>query len=299
MKTMAILATVMMCLCSAALAADAPPVVLLWPNGAPHSEGKTADENVKITNGERVVTGVNKPSVTVFLPEKSKATGVGVMIAPGGGHYQLSYDSEGCFIGQWLADRGIAGFVLTNRLSREAGSTYTMDDELADTQRAMRLVQSRAGEWDVTPSKLGIIGFSAGGELVNLLVEKNDPGNPAATDPIDRFTCKPAFQGLMYPGNSKAIVPTKDSPPAFLLCGAKDRPDISQGLASVYLLFVQANVPVELHIYANTAHGFGYRPRSTTASNEWPWRFQEWLATTGFLKKTDLAIQPSSRPSAQ
>jgi endo-1,4-beta-xylanase len=286
-------------LATVSFAADAPPVVLLWPGGAPHAEGKTADDTVKLTNGERVVTGVNKPSLTVFIPEKNKATGVGVLIAPGGGHYQLSYDSEGCFIGQWLAERGIAGFVLEYRLSREAGSTYTMDDEIGDTQRAMRLVRSRAAEWTVDPAKLGIIGFSAGGELVNDLVQKNDEGNAAATDPIDRFGCKPMFQGLMYPGNSKAIAPTKDSPPAFLLCGANDRPDISQGLASVYLLFKAANVPVELHIYAGTAHGFGYRPRSTTASNEWPWRFQEWLVTTKLLKPSQLMGAPpaTTRPA--
>jgi len=285
---------------NAASAADAPPVILLWPGGAPHSEGKTADENVKVgPTGERVVTGVNKPSLTLFIPDKSIATGVGVLIAPGGGHYQLSYDSEGCYIGQWLAERGIAGFVLTNRLAREKGSTYTIDgDEVPDTQRAMRLIRSRAAEWTVDPAKLGIIGFSAGGELVNLLVQKNDDGNPSAADPIDRFGCKPAFQGLMYPGNSKAIVPTKDSPPAFLLCGAKDRPDISEGLRNIYLLFKRANVPVELHIYANTGHGFGYRPRSTAASNEWPWRFQEWLATVGFLKKTELMGPPWTMPKA-
>jgi endo-1,4-beta-xylanase len=241
-------------------------------------------------NGERVVTGVNKPNLTVFIPDKSIATGVGVLIAPGGGHYKLSYDSEGCSIGQWLAQRGIAGFVLTYRLAREAGSTYTLDDELADTQRAMRLVRSYAAEWTVDPKRLGIIGFSAGGELVNMLVQKSDDGNAAATDPIDAFGCKPAFQGLMYPGNAKAIAPTKDSPPAFLLCGANDRPDISEGLPNVYLLFKHAGVPVELHIYAGTGHGFGYRPRSTAPANEWPARFQEWLAATGFLKKSDLAL---------
>jgi endo-1,4-beta-xylanase len=92
----------------------------------------------------------------------------------------------------------------------------------------------------------------------------------------------------MYPGNSKAIVPTKDSPPAFLLCGANDRADIAEGLPGVYLLFKQAGVPVELHIYAGTGHGFGYRPRSAAAANEWPWRFQEWLVTTGFLKRSAL-----------
>jgi endo-1,4-beta-xylanase len=300
MKLIAFVSASLIFLTTAAFAADAPPVILLWPGGAPHSEGKTADEHIATARGERVVTAVNKPSVTIFIPDKAKATGVGVLIAPGGGHYQLSYDSEGCFIGQWLAERGIAGFVLTNRLSREAGSTYTMDDENADTKRAMRLIRSRAAEWTVDSAKLGIIGFSAGGELVNQLVLKNDAGDPAAPDPIDRFSCKPSFQGLMYPGNSKAIIPTKDSPPAFLLCGANDRPDISEGMPAVYLRFKAAGVPVELHIYAGTAHGFGYRPRSTAASNEWPWRFQEWLVTAGFLKRSALAIgQPTTQPIGQ
>ena len=299
MKLSAIVSASVVFLASAAFAADAPPVVLLWPAGAPHSEGKTAEQNVKLANGERVLTGVNKPSLTIFLPEKSKATGVGVMIAPGGGHYQLSYDSEGCFIGQWLAERGIAGFVLTNRLAREAGSTYTLDDELADTQRAMRLIRSRAEEWTVDPNKVGMIGFSAGGELVNMLVQKHDDGDPAAADPIDKFSCKPAFQGLMYPGNSKAVAPTKDSPPAFLLCGANDRPDISEGLPAVYLKFKAAGVPAELHIYAGTGHGFGYRPRSSAASNEWPWRFQEWLVTSKFLKPTEIMGPPATHPAAR
>ncbi|HEY4329569.1 MAG TPA: alpha/beta hydrolase, partial [Phycisphaerae bacterium] len=181
------------------------------------------------------------------------------------------------------------------RLAREAGSTYTLDDELADTQRAMRLIQSHAKDWTLDPAKLGMIGFSAGGELVNMLVQKNDPGNPAAVDPIDRFGCKPAFQGLLYPGNSKAIVPAKDSPPAFLLCGANDRADISEALPTIYLAFKKEGVPVELHIYSGTGHGFGYRPKSTTASNEWPWRFQEWLVTTGFLKKAALIGPPPLR----
>jgi len=295
MKLPSLLAAALLLLSSAAFAAD-PPVILLWPNGAPHSEGKTADQVVKTTNGERVITGVNKPSITLFIPDKSKATGVGVLVAPGGGHYQLSYDSEGCFVGQWLADRGIAAFVLTNRLAREAGSTYTLDDELADTQRAMRLINSRAAEWTVDPKKLGMIGFSAGGELVTMLVAKNDPGDPKATDPIETFSCKPAFQGLLYPGNSKAITPTKDSPPAFLLCGANDRPDISEGLPAAYLKFKAAAVPAELHIYVATGHGFGYRPRSTAPSNQWPWRFQDWLAASGFLKKSALLGPPATAP---
>ena len=100
MPAIMVLVLAAMGICAMAQAADAPPVILLWPGGAPHSEGKTAEQNVKVgANGERVLTGVNKPSLTVFVPEKSKATGVGVLIAPGGGHYQLSYDSEGASSG--------------------------------------------------------------------------------------------------------------------------------------------------------------------------------------------------------
>ena len=92
---------------SKTVGADTPPAVLLWADGAPHTEGKTAEQVVKTSaSGERVVTGVNKPSLTLFIPEKSKATGIGVLIAPGGGHRQLSFDSEGCFVGQGLAERG-------------------------------------------------------------------------------------------------------------------------------------------------------------------------------------------------
>ena len=164
----------------------------------------------------------------------------------------------------------------------------------------MRLIRSRAEEWNVDPAKLGMIGFSAGGELVNMLVQKNDAGNPEATDPIDRFGCKPAFEGLMYPGTSQVHHADKRFAPGV---SAVRAPTIARILPkncpNVYLLFKKAGVPVELHIYAGTGHGFGYRPRSTAASNEWPWRFQEWLATTGFLKKAALVGPPPIRAVGQ
>src|SRR5262249_9841954 len=145
------------------LAAD-PQVVLLWPNGAPGSEGKTAEETVQITQpqGEHVIRSVHKPSITRYLPEKSKATGAAVVIAPGGGHNSLWMDHEGYNIARFLQERGVAGFVLKYRLAREKDSTYTIEGTaLSDTQRAIRLVRSRAAEWGVNPDRIGVMGFSA------------------------------------------------------------------------------------------------------------------------------------------
>ena len=281
-----------------AVAADAPPVVLLWPNGAPGSEGKTSPEKVVTDRtGERVITNVNFPSLTVFLPAKDKATGAGVIVAPGGGHYQLSFDSEGTYVAQWLADHGIAAFVLKNRLARQpptargatppagdTGPAYTVEkDEYNDIARAMRLVRSRATEWETDPARLGVMGFSAGGELAAMISMRYDDGKADDADPIERQGTKPAFQALCYPGNSKAVQPVKDSPPAFLLCGGADRPDISEGLPAMYLLFKKAGVPVDLHILAGVGHGFGLRASYKDSRAEWPNLFYSWLRDQKFL----------------
>ena len=195
-------------------------------------------------------------------------------------------DHEGYNVAPWLAERGIAAIILKYRLAREEGSTYSIEGHsLADAQRAIRLVRSRANEWHIDPARIGIMGFSAGGEVAALASRKFDEGSPAAPDPIDRVGSKPAFQALIYPGNSKSIAPDKDSPPAFLACGFDDRPDISEGLANVYLAFKRAGVPAELHIYSHTGHGFGFRPNNLSPAGAWLTRFQEWMAQSGFLRR--------------
>src|SRR5277367_4201596 len=187
-------------LCVFALVATAADqnVVLLWPNGAPGSEGKTGPEKVRMTpDGEHVISSVHQPSITVFLPSQETATGAAVVIAPGGGHVELWVDHEGYAVAKWLSDHGVAGFVLKYRLAREAGSTYTVEGtELDDIHRAIRLVRSRASEWGVDPARIGVMGFSAGGELAALASTRYDEGNADSTDPIDRESSKPAFQAL-------------------------------------------------------------------------------------------------------
>jgi acetyl esterase/lipase len=264
-------------------AADTP--IILWPAGAPGSEGKTEPQKVTTSpGGERTVTGVNAPSITPFLPARDKATGAAVLVIPGGGHSKLCVDHEGDNIARWLADHGIAAFVLYYRLAREPGSTYTIEgDALPDTQRAMRLIRSRAAEWGLDPQRVGSIGFSAGGELVALACMRPGEGKAEAADPIDRQNARPSFQGLIYPGRSGDVVPTKDAPPAFLACGEKDRQDIAEGLAEVYLRFKRAGASAELHVYSGVGHGFGFRAITKGPVAGWPERFYDWLGERGFL----------------
>jgi endo-1,4-beta-xylanase len=269
------------------LPANQPKEILLWPNGAPGSEGKSGPEAVRLAeNGERVVSNVHQPSITPYLPPKETATGAAVIIAPGGGHRELWTDHEGHNLARYLSARGVAAFVLKYRLAREANSTYTVDDHaLADMRRAVRLVRSRAGEWNVSTSRVGVMGFSAGGELAALASMSFDGGNKEAADAVERASSKPDFQALIYPGSSRRFAPTKDSPPVFIVCGYGDRPDISQGMAEVYLKFKQVGVPAELHIYASAGHGFGVRDKNTKSFGKWPARFEEWLGDLGFLQK--------------
>jgi dienelactone hydrolase len=269
------------------LAAQPAKEILLWPQGAPGSEGKTGDEAVRVTpEGEHVVSNVHKPSLTPYLPAKDKATGAAVIVAPGGGHRELWMDHEGHNFAKWLSSRGIAAFVLKYRLAREPNSTYKIEEHgFWDTQRAVRLVRSRAAEWGINPARVGVAGFSAGGEVAALVAMRNDAGKQDAADIIERESSRPDFQAMIYPGTSGKIIPTKDSPPIFLLAGYKDRPDISRGLAEVYLRFKDLNIPAELHLYATAGHGFGVRERNKSAVGTWPARFEEWLSELGMLKK--------------
>jgi endo-1,4-beta-xylanase len=188
-------------------------------------------------------------------------------------------------LAQWFADQGIAAFVLRYRLAREEGSEYTVDDHaMADTRRAIRTVRSRALEWKIQPDRIGILGFSAGGELAALSAMDSDQGNPDNNDPIERVSSRPDFQVLIYPGSSHRFKVQKGMPPAFIALRAKDREDISLGMAKLYLEYKQASVPCELHIYSNAGHGFGYRPEATPAAAKWPLRLKEWLVDSKLLE---------------
>jgi len=272
---------------AAILAAQNAKEVPLWPNGAPGSEDKTAPEAVRLSPaGERVVSSVHRPSLTPYLPSKETATGAAVVIAPGGGHRELWTDHEGHNIARWLSEHGVAGFVLKYRLAREKDSGYTVEGHaLADTQRAIRLVRSRAAEWGIDKERVGVMGFSAGGELAALASSRYDITGSAATDAVDGESLKPAFQALIYPAIPRDMKVSKETPPAFLVCGENDRQNISQGLPELYLALKKAGASAELHVYSGVGHGFGARATTKGPVAGWPGRFHEWLDARGLLKR--------------
>jgi endo-1,4-beta-xylanase len=277
--------TALLCLLLPAIA-NAQQEIRLWPHDAPGSEGKTGKEKMRLYEGDQVLSNIHHPSITPYLPSKETASGAAVIVIPGGGHRELWITHEGYNEAEWLRKKGIAAFVLKYRLAKDTNSTYTVDkEELADIQRAIRLVRSRAKEWGVDTAKIGVMGFSAGGEVAALSAMRFDAGNNNAPDPIDRFNSRPAFQALIYPGNSSGYEVVNNAPPVFLVAGYNDREDIAVGLAQVYLKYKKANVPAELHIYSNAGHGFGMRTRNTGAVTGWIDRFYEWLDDRGFLKK--------------
>jgi endo-1,4-beta-xylanase len=276
-------------LAGVALAADRPEVPL-WANGAPGSEGKTAKEVDEPPNKDHAyfkITSVNNPSITVFLPPPGTATGAAMVIAPGGGHQFLNFDQEGTNVAAYLNTIGVAGFVLKYRLAREPGSTYKVDDALADAQRAIRLIRSRAAEWHVNPARVGIIGFSAGGEVAALAATRYDAGKTESADPTDRQSSRPDFDALIYPGiRAETYTVPKDMPVTFMLCADNDRGP-STALAGLYPMLKAAGIRTEVHIYASGGHGFGIYPETKSQSpvaTTWQLRLGDWLKDIGMLK---------------
>lgn len=276
--------------CTAFAADEIPAEIHLWPNGAPGFENRAQEKEVVTMREEPgiafpIIANIHNPSITPYLPPAGTTPTAAVIVAPGGGHRFLTISREGYDLGKWLSEHGIAAFVLKYRLARETNSVYKIDVEaLQDAQRAIRLIRSRAKEWNINPKAVGILGFSAGGEVAYLAAMRYDDGLTNAADAVDHFSCRPNFQALIYPGTSGKITVNSNSPPAFLCCASDDRPDISQGLPEVYLKFKEAHVPVELHIYTKGGHGFGLRDRPLAVSS-WQFRFYDWMTDLGFVKQ--------------
>ena len=266
-----------------ALAEEQPRQIPLWPNGAPGFESRRNEPEVA---KDYWIRNINNPSITVYLPPQDKATGAAVVICPGGGFRLLVFKGEGDDPARYLAGLGIAAFVLKYRLPREEGSPYSLEKHpREDGQRAMRLVRSRAQEWGIDPNRIGIMGFSAGGEVVSFASFTPTDGNPHAADPIDRLSARPNFVIMIYPGPlgiPSSVAP--DAPPAFLLA-ANDDECCSGPTVKLLQAYRDAKAPVETHIFARGGHGFnmGYRSQLLTLKG-WPQRLADWLADNNILK---------------
>lgn len=269
----------LVCLASAVQAAETkapePPVIPLWEKGAPGFEDRR-DEKEVLERGS--LTNIHYPTLTAYLPAKEKANGVAIVVAPGGGLSKLGFQSGGVEPAQLLAEQGYAAFVLKYRLPRQVGVPYKFEEHtLQDGQRAIRMVRSKAAELGFRSDKVGMLGFSAGGEVVSLISYRSGNGNAKAEDPVDRLNGRPDFQLLVYPGplGIPSSLPA-GSPPAFLLIAADD-PHTSV-LLNLMQRFRETGITYESHIYARGGHGFGMGKRTQRQSlSHWPERMLEWL----------------------
>ncbi len=265
-----------------ASAAQTPQQIPLWANGAPGFEARRNEaEQAK----DYWVKNVHNPSLTVFLPPKEKATGAAVVICPGGGHRLLVFNSEGVEPAKYFTNLGVAAFVLKYRLGREEGSPYSIEKHAReDGIRAMRLVRSRASEWGLDPNRIGIMGFSAGGEVVSMVSYGPTAPDASATDPVDRVSARPDFQILVYPGplGIPETLPA-NSPPAFLVA-TNDDECCSPPVVEILQKLRAAKVPVEVHLFARGGHAFnmGYRSDLATLKG-WPQRLTDWLTDNKIL----------------
>jgi acetyl esterase/lipase len=270
-------------------------------------------EKVRITDqGEHVVSNIHQPSLTVYLPAPGTATGAAIVVCPGGGHRELWMDHEGYAVARWLADHGIAAFILKYRLAREPGSTYRVEVEsLADAQRALRTVRSRAVEWGVDPARVGIMGFSAGGHLASSAATLFDHPDGKVADGLESVSSRPDFAVLAYPvilmGQEQAhkgsqrnllgdnpstelmarlstdLQVTARTPPTFIFQTDADAGVPAENAVKFYLALRKAGVPAELHVYQKGVHGVGMAPGDRELST-WTDRLLGWLRVNGFIQ---------------
>jgi acetyl esterase/lipase len=274
-----------------AFAQQPPRVELLWPNGAPGAVGRQPED---------------QPSLTIFLPDKSKAVGTGVVICPGGGYVNLAFDYEGTDVARWFNTLGVAGFVLKYRL----GPRYHYPAQFEDVERALRIVRSRAAEFGIAPDRIGVMGFSAGGHLASTAGTHFDNGNPDASDPIDRAGSRPDFMILAYPvitllppyahqgsrhfllGDNPApelvkklsneLQVTPETPPTFIFQTDADKTVPSMNSVMFYEALHKAGVPAEMHIFERGHHGVGFA-KNDPALSIWPTLLEHWLQVRGLL----------------
>lgn len=270
-------------------------VIPLYSGKAPGSENWTwsEKENTNKIWQTRVVYNVSTPTLSVFLPDKSRATGAAVIICPGGGFYALSIDSEGFDVARWLNEKGVAAFVLKYRLAhcltdnpvvelmQKMSDRKTFDAAISpilplavkDTQEAIRYVRSNAAEYGVDPTKIGVMGFSAGGTLIAMVTYNYEPET------------RPDFAAPIYPYMDPVPFTSapKEAPPVFIAAATNDELGLAAQCIRFYSDWIKARRSAELHLYAKGGHGFGMR-KQNLPTDDWIKRFGEWMRIQGFIK---------------
>ena len=279
MKHLLLLLIVPACLC----AAD-PIEIKLWPDGAPgqmQPHSKATEDFIRTKAGKSTITDIHDPTITVYRPEKPNGTCV--VVAPGGGFVFLSAIHEGTQVCEWLNTLGVTGILLKYRTpTRDEAAPH--EKPVADAAKAITLAREHAKEWNLDPTRIGLLGFSAGGNLLAHI----------ACDRATK-TALPNFGIMIYGGgfvDSKD--PTKlkegftvpnDAPPMFLAC-AHDDGQNPTAATLLYLEYKKLGIPCELHLFTKGGHGFGMRDNKQPI-NAWPQRCAEWMKGAGLLSRIE------------
>jgi acetyl esterase/lipase len=281
----------------------------IWPGAIPDANSTTgSDENVTLQDKRLVggkpwleVANVTRPTITVYSPTGPNA-GAAVVVFPGGGYWHLAIDLEGTEVCDWLTSAGVTCVLLKyrvpgsgphwdqNRNMRVIPETHTA---LQDAQRALSIVRHNAANWNIDPKKIGVLGFSAGGHLV-ASISTNEKRIYQPVDEADKESFRPDFAVALYPGhmsiNYKAdlsklnptIKVTGQTPRTFLLHAQDDPVDPVEFSLLYYAALRKANVPVEMHLFAQGGHAFGLRANRSPITN-WPKLVETWLGTIGMI----------------
>jgi len=280
-------------------------VIPVWPGAAPGSETWTQKEETTklppMAAGGPLIRNVTQPTLTAFPPDPSLANGTAVIVCPGGGFHFLSWESEGTEVAKWLSARGVAAFVLKYRLidtgptqddfrkslqalfspssgahsSGGGGLPESMRKVLplavADGGQAMKVVRLHASQWGISPDRIGIMGFSAGGMVTMGVVMEHDADS------------RPDFAAPIYgAGLAEGNANPPEATPLFILCASNDA-IAATGSITTYTKWKSLGYPVELHMYSKGGHGFGMNKQGLP-TDHWIERFGDWLEVQGFMK---------------
>ncbi len=245
------------------------------------------------------IKNITKPRIHVFLPSKEKRTGSAVLIFPGGGYNYVVIDKEGSEAATWLNKLGVTAFVVHYRTKavkasaqKNAALPALSERPLQDGQRAISFVRDRASQWNLKPDQIGVLGFSAGGQLAALLATRFNQRVYPAKDSIDKISCRPDFVMLLYPwqlidkkteGLSIAFTISNKTPPTFLVHAHND-PHTSLNSVQFYSTLKKKGVEAELHIYRSGGHGNGLRPVKNSSFPTWPNRAADWMRQNKLLE---------------
>ncbi len=290
MPRMTALFLIVLCIAASDSNAQQNDAIFVWPDLAPGESDRSTGtmlpmrpaDNPPITRVEKI----RRPPMKVFLPT-AKPNGAAVLILPGGGFGRVVPDLEGSEAAAWLGKLGVTSFVLNYRTNEQNGEGEPgWHRPLQDAQRAMRWIRAHASKWNLDPNRVGLLAFSAGGQVGAMLITAGDQAAYEKLDEVDSQSFRPDFAMLVYPWNIydsvndallKEIKVSAETPPTFLVHTHDDH-STSLGAVLFYAGLKRNNVPAELHVYENGGHGYGTRDRPNSNIGSWTDRATDWLA---------------------